>query len=68
MKIFLLILLILVVAVVAVLWLWRQADHNADRSAMARLAAFQAANARGSGKFLWHGGVFSVFCCQGQQR
>lgn len=43
MKIFLLILLILIAAAVAGLWLWRQADHSADRSAVARLVAFQPA-------------------------
>jgi hypothetical protein len=43
MKIFFLILLILVVAVTVALWFWRQADHTADQSAMARLAALQPA-------------------------
>ncbi|MEQ5817274.1 hypothetical protein J3362_17295 [Marinobacter sp. NFXS11] len=43
MKIFFLILLILLVAVTVALWFWRQADHTADQSAMARLAALQPA-------------------------
>jgi hypothetical protein len=41
MKIFFLILLILLVAVTVALWFWRQADHTADQSAMARLVALQ---------------------------
>jgi hypothetical protein len=44
MKIFFLILLIVVVAAIVALWFWRQADHNADQAAMARLAALQPAS------------------------
>ncbi|WP_349677078.1 DUF6544 family protein, partial [Marinobacter sp. UBA2498] len=44
MKIVFLILLILVVAATVALWFWRQADHNADQAAMARLAALQPAS------------------------
>jgi hypothetical protein len=44
MKTILLVILVLVLAILAALWLWRQADHRADRAEWARLAALQPKN------------------------